>query len=195
MGTTAWQVLRELEAWQVTQIPRRPADRRDPSAAAQDQPDQGAAQRLQALVSAYHYGAPAAFCWLRDRSAGPVRVVAAGPALRADPQWADTHRGQVVLTIPSGARADPLPVGQAADLLARMPCWVRLAGIADALLAGPSPGGRDLVTGRPARRWRTACCRSGPARSPGWSSPSRSPPAISLSSATKYPWPSRRTAP
>lgn len=64
----AWQVLRNLEAWQVTQIPRRPADRRDPSAAAQDQPDQGAAQRLQALVSAYHYGAPAAFCWLRDRS-------------------------------------------------------------------------------------------------------------------------------
>jgi len=163
----AWQVLRNLEAWQVTQIPRRPTDRRDPSAAAQDQPDQGAAQRLQALVSAYHYGAPAAFCWLRDRSAGPVRVLAAGPALRADPyggmrpgpdvalrsgpgvaprsgpdvgQRADTHRGQVVLTIPSGARADPLPVGQAADLLARMPCWVRLAGIADALLAGPEPG-------------------------------------------------------
>ncbi len=141
----AWQVLRNLEAWQVTQIPRRPTVRRDPSAAAQDQPDQGAAQRLQALVSAYHHGAPAAFCWLRDRPAGPVRVLAAGPALRADPQWADPqwagpHRGQVVLTIPSGARADPLPVGQAADLLARMPCWVRLAGIADALLAGPEPG-------------------------------------------------------
>jgi len=145
-----WQVLRDLEAWQVTQIPRRPTARRDLSAV-QDQADQGAAQRLQALVSAYHHGAPLGFCWLRESPAAPVRVLAVGPALRASPhlgprpdpdgsQPSGPYGGQVVLTVPPGARADPLPAGQAADLLARMPCWVRLAGIADALLAGPEPG-------------------------------------------------------
>jgi hypothetical protein len=36
----------------------------------------------------------------------------------------------------AGARADPLAPGQAASLLARMPCWMLLAGITDALLAG-----------------------------------------------------------
>ncbi|MGH3193128.1 MAG: hypothetical protein ACRDOL_38935, partial [Streptosporangiaceae bacterium] len=157
---SAWQVLRGLEAWQVTQIPRRPPARRDSPAAAPDQADQGATQRLQALASAYHHGAPLGFCWLRDRPAGPVRVLAVGPALRSGPDAAlrsgpaggvrsDPYSGQVVLTIPPGARADPLPAGQAADLLARMPFWVRLAGIADALLAGPDPG-------RPALRDREA---------------------------------------
>ncbi len=150
----AWQVLRNLEAWQATQIPRRPAARRDSSGDAQGQPDQGAAQRLQALVSAYHYGAPVAFCWLRERAAGPVRVLAAGPALRASTDVgprADADGGQVVLTIPAGARGDPLPAGQAADLLARMPCWVRLAGIADALLAGSGEPGRPGPRDREAR--------------------------------------------
>ena len=51
-----------------------------------------------------------------------------------------------MLTFPAGARAQPLPPGQVADLLARMPCWMRLAGITDALLAGrgdPGPVSRD----------------------------------------------------
>jgi uncharacterized protein len=162
----AWQVLRDLEAWQVTQIPRPRSARHDPPGGGQDQADHGAAQRLQALASAYHHGAPVAFCWLRERPAGPVRVLAVGPALRASPdigprsdpysslrpgpdvaQPVDTNSGEVVLTIPPGARADPLPPGQAADLLARMPYWVRLAGIADVLLAGSGeperPGSRD----------------------------------------------------
>ena len=182
----AWQVLRDLKAWQVTQIPRyRPAGS-DPPAGAQDQADHGAAQRLQALASAYHHGAPAAFCWLRERPAGPVRVLAAGPALRASPDIgprsdtraslqpcpdigprsdtraslqpcpdigprSDPYGGQVVLTIPPGARANPLPAGQAADLLARMPCWVRLAGIVDALLVGSGEPGRPAPRDREAR--------------------------------------------
>jgi DNA helicase HerA-like ATPase len=178
----AWRVLRDLEACQVTQIPRRPAARRDSAGGGQDQADLGAMQRLQALASAFHYGAPVGFCWLRERPGGPVRVLAAGPALRSDtgaslPAGTDrplrpgteasprpgtdralrpdagTDRGQVVLTIPLGARADPMPAGQAADLLARMPCWVRLAGIADALLADPGGPG---ASARPAPRDRDA---------------------------------------
>lgn len=79
MNGWAWQVLRDLEAWQVTQIPRRPHARQD-SAVGQDQADLGVAQRLQALVSAFHYGAPVAFGWIREHPGGPVRVLAAGPA-------------------------------------------------------------------------------------------------------------------
>lgn len=75
----AWQALRDLPACQITQIPRRPHARQD-SAAGQDQTDLGTTQRLQALVSAFHYGAPVAFGWIREHPGGPVRVLAAGPA-------------------------------------------------------------------------------------------------------------------
>ena len=172
MNDRAWQVLRDLEAWQITQLPRRPRARQN-SVSDQDRTDLGATQRLQALVSAFHYGAPVAFGWLREHPGGPVRVLAAGPALVgaagptvagvagptvagvagptvagvAGPTMAGVaHGGQVVLTFPAGARAQPLPPGHAPDLLARMPCWMQLAGITDALLAGrgdPGPASRD----------------------------------------------------
>ena len=132
----AWQVLGGLQAWQITEFPRRPHARQN-SAPDQDRADLGATQRLQALVSAFHYGAPVAFGWMREHAGGPVRVLAAGPALAGA---AD------VLTFPAGARAQPLRPGQVPDLLARMPCWMRLAGITDALLAGrsdPGPVSRD----------------------------------------------------
>ena len=138
MNGRAWQVLRDLEACQVTQIPRRP-HARQAFTAGQDQADLGTTQRLQALVSAFHYGAPVAFGWMREQPGGPVRVLAAGPALMGG-----ADGGQVVLTFPAGARAEPLPVGQAVALLAKMPCWVQLAGITDALLRRPRrprPGG------------------------------------------------------
>jgi hypothetical protein len=155
----AWQVLRGLQAWQITEFPRRPHARQN-SAPDQDRADLGATQRLQALVSAFHYGAPVAFGWLREQAGGPVRVLAAGPALagaaragasRAGPTVAGvaglSGAGEAdVLTFPAGARAQPLPPGQVPDLLARMPCWMRLAGITDALLAGrgePGPVSRD----------------------------------------------------
>ena len=80
MDGSAWQILRGLDTWQITEIPRRPPGRHN-SAADQDQADRGASQRLQALVSAFHYGAPVAFGWIRERPGGPVRVLAAGPAL------------------------------------------------------------------------------------------------------------------
>ena len=80
MNDRTWQVLRGLEAWQITQLPRRPHARQN-SVSDQDRTDLGATQRLQALVSAFHYGAPVAFGWLREHPGGPVRVLAAGPAL------------------------------------------------------------------------------------------------------------------
>src|SRR5580704_5406607 len=86
---------------------------------------------------------------MREQAGGPVRVLAAGPALAgaAPPALAGAgDGGQVVLTFPAGARARPLALGQAPDLLARMPCWMRLAGITDALLAGrvdQGPASRD----------------------------------------------------
>ena len=57
-----------------------------------------------------------------------------------------------MLSLPAGARARPLPPGQAPDLLARMPCWMPLAGVTDALLAGPGEKGGSGMRGR---RWRT----------------------------------------
>jgi len=72
--------------------PRRPHAAPN-SAAGQGQADLGAAQRLQALVSAFHFGAPVAFGWMRERPGGPVRVLAAGPALRGG-----ADDGQVVLS-------------------------------------------------------------------------------------------------
>ena len=140
----AWQVLVGLQAWQITEFPRRPHARQN-SAPDQDRADLGATQRLQALVSAFHYGAPVGFGWLREHAGGPVRVLAAGPAL-AGAAGPSCLGGADVLTFPAGARAQPLAPGQVTDLLARMPCWMRLAGITDALLAGrsdPGPVSRD----------------------------------------------------
>jgi hypothetical protein len=142
----AWQVLRGLPGWQITEFPRRPHAAPD-----SDRGDLGATQRLQALVSAFHYGAPVAFGWLREHAGGPVRVLAAGPAFAAGPALAGRAGlcgtgGPDVLTFPAGARGQPLPAGQVRDLLARMPCWMRLAGVTDALLAGrgdQGPGSRE----------------------------------------------------
>jgi uncharacterized protein len=156
MDGSAWQVLRDLQAWQIIQIPRRPHARQD-SAAGQDQADRGASQRLQALTSAFHYGAPVAFGWIREHPGGPVRVVAAGPALVGS-----ADGSQVVLTFPPGARAEPLPPGQSAALLARMPCWMQLAGISDALLASPDGLGRNDRDTRPSLEDGLLSAWSGP---------------------------------
>ena len=156
LNATAWQVLRELEAWQLTQIPRRPHARPD-SAAGQDRADLGAAQRLQALASAFHYRAAIGFGWLREEPGGPVRVLAAGPTLASG---ADGDQG--VLAFPAGARARRLAPGQAAAWLARMPCWMQLAGITDALLAGQGEAGRPDREARPSLEDGLLSAWSGP---------------------------------
>jgi len=156
MNGRAWQVLRDLDAWQITQIPRRPHGRQD-SAAGQEAADLGATQRLQALVSAFHYGAPVAFGWMREQPGGPVRVLAAGPALRGG-----ADGSQVVLTFPAGARARPLPPGHASALLTRMPCWIPLGGVTDALLAGDGDAGRHDRDARPSLEDGLMSAWSGP---------------------------------
>ena len=115
------------------------------------------AQRMQAPVSAFHYGAPVAFGCLREHASGPVQVLAAGPALTGG-----ADGGQVVLTFPAGARAQPLVPGQACDLLARMPCWVQLAGISDALLACHGGAGRPDREARPSLEDGLLSAWSGP---------------------------------
>src|ERR1700677_4987226 len=123
MGTRQlMQVLSGLPAWQVTEIPRPGQD--------QDGGDWSTEGQVAALASAYGFGGPVAVAWIRDRPGGPVRVLTAGEALAAG-----TDSRQVVLTMPSGARGVPLRDGRAARELAALPCWTRIAGVSDVLLA------------------------------------------------------------
>ena len=117
-----WQILSGLPAWQVTEVPR-PGDSRDGGAC-------GAEERVAALTSAYGCDAPVAVAWVRDRPGGPVRVLTAGKALAAG-----TDNGQAVLTVPSGARGVPLADGEAVRALGALPCWTRIGGVGDVLLA------------------------------------------------------------
>src|ERR1039458_8949027 len=69
MGASAWQALRDLDSWRVTEIPRQAPERSQQAGLAEG--DQGAAQRLAALVSAFHSGAgPVAVGWLRLAAGG-----------------------------------------------------------------------------------------------------------------------------
>jgi DNA helicase HerA-like ATPase len=132
----AWDGLNELAAYRVTEIPRR----LDAGAAAvaPDQPkDAGRTQRAAALVAAYHAGAESknydtsalAIGWIRHRAGGPVQFLAAGASLVGS----DTD-AEVFLTLPGGARAEPLPRGAAAELMTRLPYWRPVGGISDGLL-------------------------------------------------------------
>src|ERR1700728_2708517 len=78
--------------------------------------DSGRAQRIAALVAAYHAGiagpgdGTVAFGWVRTAAGGPIRVIAAGRALAG----ADADGGEVLLALPGGARATALPPGRLA---------------------------------------------------------------------------------
>ncbi|HTZ25148.1 MAG TPA: ATP-binding protein [Streptosporangiaceae bacterium] len=142
-----------LPAYRITQIPRRgdgPAAELGQQAEASDP---GLAQRVAALVAAYHAGVAdgaaadgvVAFGWVRLTAGGPVRVVAAGDALAGSPLTGE----DVLLSLPGGARAALLPPGKLAELLGRLPAWREIAGISDGLLAPAEErrrGGR--TTGR-----------------------------------------------
>jgi hypothetical protein len=121
----ALQMLTGLPAWQVTEVPRSDNDQAFAGAA-----DAGMDLRVQALASAYGHGRPVAFAWLRDRPGGPVRVLAAGAGLIGGDDC-----GQALLTLPPGSRGIALPDGEAVTALADLPCWKRIGGVTDALLA------------------------------------------------------------
>jgi DNA helicase HerA-like ATPase len=134
--TLAWNALNELDAYRITEIPRRfDADVTPP---AQDPAnDAGRTQRLAALIAAYHAGAEAkangssavAIGWLRHSAGGPVQVLVAGAGL------VGSEAGEeVFLTLPGGASAQPLPRGTMAALMAQLPSWRTIGGISDGLL-------------------------------------------------------------
>jgi hypothetical protein len=153
VAPSAWQVLCGLEAWRVTQVPRPPrrhAAGQSPGGPDGDGGDLLAGQRAAALAAAYHGGSgPVGFAWVRDRAGGPVQVVAAGRALAAlsaettalsaeTTATAGTTQG-VALKLPAGGRGQALGPGGLARMLAALPSWVRLAGVADSLLAAADP--------------------------------------------------------
>jgi uncharacterized protein len=132
----AWQELSGLDAYRITEIPRCPdaGEAETP----QGQPnDPGRTQRLAALVAAYHAGVAGqaggtgalAIGWVRHTSGGPVQFLAAGRGLAGS-----TENREAVLTLPGGARAQPLPPGTLAALLSRLPCWRAIGGISDGLV-------------------------------------------------------------
>ncbi len=134
--TLAWDALNELDAYRITEIPRRSdADAAPP---AQDRPnDPGRTQRLAALIAAYHAAGEAkengssalAIGWIRHGAGGPVQVLVAGAGL------VGSEAGQeVFLTLPGGARAHPLLRGTMADLMAQLPSWRTIGGISAGLL-------------------------------------------------------------
>jgi len=144
MTPTAWQLACGLDAWRVTQIPRRP-ERPQAAGAGDDHRDLLAGQRAAALSAAYHGGAGAVgFAWVRDRAGGPVQVLAAGRGLAVAAGERDA-----VLKVPAGGRGTAIGPGGLARALGVLPCWVRIAGVADSLLAdGSRPGpGRGPTEG------------------------------------------------
>jgi len=130
----AW--LDGLSAFRITQIPRR-HDAAAPDAGRRDVPDPGRPQRAAALAAAYHAGISArggvAFGWVRTARGGPVHVVAAGDALAGSAL--DGGDGDVLLSLPGGARATVLRPGALAALLRQLACWREIAASSDGLLA------------------------------------------------------------
>jgi DNA helicase HerA-like ATPase len=143
-----------LAAYLVEEIPRR-ADAELDRGHEQRVAEAGRAQRLSALVAAYHAGiaptdhartTPAggagagavAFGWVRVAAGGPVRVFAAGDALVGS---SDDKSGDVMLALPAGARGRALAAGELAELVGGLGCWREVAGISDGLLAGDGHGG------------------------------------------------------
>ena len=133
--TFGWPELTELDAYRITEIPRR-LDAGD-AGAPRDQPgDPGRTQRLAALIAAYHVGIGAksdghpalALGWVRHRAGGPVRFLAAGSGLVGS-----QDDNEVLLTLPGGARAQPLPHGALATLMSELPCWRAIGGISEGL--------------------------------------------------------------
>ena len=153
MTGTAWQRLSDLGACRVTQIPRRPGGPAPDSRAGSDR-DSGRPQRAAALASAYHAGVsrhagggPVALGWVRAAAGGPVGVLLAGSALRGSARPAAgsgiSAGTGIALALPAGGRGDAVAPGGMAAAMNALPCWTRIGGIADGLLAGEEAGLRN----------------------------------------------------
>jgi DNA helicase HerA-like ATPase len=133
-----------LTGYVVREIPRR-GDADLEAAAPREGADPDRAQRVAALVAAYHQGVAGAgggrrvaFGWVRGAAGGPVRVIAAGDALVGG---VDDRSAEVFLSLPAGARARALAHGELAGLAGGLPCWREVAGISDGLLIAEGRGG------------------------------------------------------
>jgi len=123
-----WRQLCGLDAYRITEIPRRPEGETTGNPSARER-DLGRLQRLAALVAAYHADGVVAFGWMRRRAGGPVQILAAGPALAGS-----TAGDDVVLALPGGARGQVLPPGALAQSMSELSCWRTIGGISDGLL-------------------------------------------------------------
>ena len=134
--TLGWPELTALDAYRITEIPRRPGPG-ETGASAGLPNDPGRTQRLAALIAAYHAGVRAkdsdvkdsdpgalALGWVRHRAGGPVQFLAAGPGLVGS-----QDDREVLLTLPGGARAEPLARGALATLMAELPSWRAIGGL------------------------------------------------------------------
>src|SRR5438552_4638487 len=147
----AWDALSGLDAYRITEIPRRPEPGAAPAPADSDDP--GRTQRLAALVAAYHAGAETkgdgsgalAIGWVRHDTDGPVQLLAAGPGLVGSDAGEE-----VFLALPGGARGQPLGRGSLTGLMAKLPAWRAIGGISDGLL----PADDRRAAARPPPRWR-----------------------------------------
>ncbi|MGP0024540.1 MAG: helicase HerA-like domain-containing protein [Streptosporangiaceae bacterium] len=135
--TSPWRELCGLDAYRINEIPRRP----DSAAAGgpRMERDPGRAQRIAALVAAYHAGGTVAFGWIRLQAGGPVRLLAAGASLAGS-----SGAGEVTLALPGGARGQALGRGALASAMSRLACWRAIGGISDGLLLNPdAPADRE----------------------------------------------------
>jgi uncharacterized protein len=143
--------LTELDAYRVTEIPRQ-SDAGDTEAPRERPSDPGRTQRLAALIAAYHVGAGAkgngrgtlAVGWVRHHAGGPVQFLVAGSGLVGS-----QDDGEVLLTLPGGARARPLPRGALDAITSRLPCWRAIGGISDGLLPEAQPRTGERLSGSP----------------------------------------------
>ena len=108
MGLTAvaspWRQLCALDAYRITEMPRR-ANGETRSGPDADR-DPGRAQRIAALVAAYYSGGTVAYGWMRLQAGGPVQILAGGAALAGS-----IGAGDVMLALPGGARGRALGRG------------------------------------------------------------------------------------
>jgi uncharacterized protein len=148
--TLGWPELTELDAYRITEIPRLDAGETDTP---RDQPhDPGRTQRLAAVIAAYHAGVGAkgngpgalALGWVRHRAGAPVQFLAAGPGLVGG-----QDDREALLTLPGGARAQPLPRGALATLLSQLPHWRAIGAISDGLRLEAGRRTGDRLSGAP----------------------------------------------
>jgi len=140
--TSPWRQLCGLDAYRITEIPRRPNS--ETQSAPHADRDPGRAQRIAALVAAYHSGGTLAYGWMRLQAGGPVQILAAGAALAGS-----TGGGDVLLALPGSARGRALGRGALAPAMSGLACWRAIGGISDGLLVATSEPQPDRVQAAP----------------------------------------------